>query len=194
MDISPGQPPNIPTAGSNHVTLINGTENGPSSQSLPPEQIHTPAAAVGIEGTYRRYCPHTCFCECHYKSTTLKSPPWLKKILGSFLFTYDCLPIIGRRTCNKKSCLNSDQNLRLSFLLPDWTWRRGVFLAVEDCLQFKRGASLSLEIPAIIAYSHPIWTPWPKREDEWMVNLLQNDNIQPVDCDESGCSVLYVGR
>ena len=147
---------------------------------------------VSIKGTYRRHCLASCLCNCHVRRTSRRSPAWMTKVLGSFFLSYDCLPIVDPRHCDSDSCLNYNNLMRLAWHLPAWAWSRALVLAVQTTEMFGVGMRIWFEIPKIIPYSHPIWTPWGKQTDEWMVELLMTDKINPNDCDSTGQTVLYV--
>jgi len=178
------------------VTELNvGKEHpaNPRQQLIRQAQAAVEATSyISIRGTYRRHCLVSCLCDCHSRMTRRASPAWMTKVLGSFFLSYDCLPIVDPRACNLETCLNYNNLIRLAWHLPSWAWARALIMAIQTTETFGLGMRIWLEIPKIIPYSHPIWTPWGKQPDQWMVDLLMTDKINPNDCDSTGQTVLYV--
>lgn len=147
---------------------------------------------VTIRGTYRRHCSVSCSCNCHYSRTTRSTPHWMVSILGRFFLSYDCLPLLDPRACNVAGCLNAANLIELVWHLPYWAWAREICLTIQTGDAFGANARISLAVPRVIPYSHPIWTPWGQQPDEWMLDLLNADRISPIDHDESGKTLLCV--
>lgn len=146
---------------------------------------------ITIDVAHRRYCDSSCHCQCHFQRSKRCSPSWMKSLLGSFFLSYNFLPILEPRKCNVATCFNTNNSIEFTWFLPFWAWQRGISIAVLTGSAFGRGAQVSLEIPAIIPYAHPIWTPWARRSVDWMAETLSADNIRPTDCEETGQSLLY---
>jgi hypothetical protein len=162
-----------------------------SSMSVSDREV---ADVLSVHATYRLKCEPECHCQCHFRKSTKSSPSWLEKMIGSFVLSYDTLPIFAPRKCNLSSCRNSRRSVSVQYFFPVWACLRGMSMSVWHNLAFGRGARISLEFPAVIGFTHPLYGEWKFKSVLELVKVLARDKIRPYDVDGYGYSILFVSR
>lgn len=72
----------------------------------------------------RSSCSPSCSCSCH-REQCLKSPEFLRGILGSLFIRYTAMPWSLQR-CDDRSC--RQRLMRISYTFPLWFWDRAICL------------------------------------------------------------------
>jgi hypothetical protein len=92
----------------------------------------TAISAVGIRTAHfsRTACTPWCSCICH-KKTTLKTPSFMERLLGSLFIGYSGIPRL-RPKCNEHSChLESQPLLYITYFFPAWFLARTMSLMIS---------------------------------------------------------------
>lgn len=147
-----------------------------------------------VTAVHRNQCDRSCHCECHFRQTRISSASWLQNVIGSFFLSYDSLPLFAPRKCSLISCHNSRNSIEFQYYLPLWACIRGISMSICRNSAFGRGASISLEFPAVIGFSHPLYGPWKFKSLTELADILAKDKIRPYDTDAYGYSVLFVSK
>ena len=99
-------------------------------------------------------CAKRCPCQCHTQ-TPMRSPTWLKTIIGQMLFSYHGLLRTTPR--NFPPCRQTARKTEFTYYFPQWLAKRALIMSsVSDMAG--RGASISIAMPIIIPGNDRIWS------------------------------------
>jgi len=186
-------PTSLPENKPNDRSQLVDEKQRSSSPTCTPATLQDHAdSMLSFSTVYRAQCKPACSCQCHFRQAPKSSAPFLRRVVGAFFLSYDVLPLLDPRRCNLANCRNSGNSVELQWFLPGWLCAR--ILSITICRNFivGRGASVSLEFPAVIRMSHPLYGPWRFNDFLELARVLERDKIRPYDVDGYGYSVLFV--
>ncbi|EEY23143.1 B-cell lymphoma 3-encoded protein [Verticillium alfalfae VaMs.102] len=113
---------------------------------------------IGITGCQSvTKCQTTCPCNCHVR-TAIRSPTWVRGVLGSLFLSYAGSPISGRPDCNYMPCQRSKSvGTAYTYHFPSWMVAKAVFFEMSKNDLLGYSASWTLHIPKVLSDGDPIW-------------------------------------
>ena len=139
-------------------------------------------------------CNVNCRCSCHKKGS-LKSPNFLKTILGSIMVGYNAIPGLAQR-CNDPSCKGQSTNITYTYAFPEWFVSRVVHFNFKN--EQLRGPELCLRVVRVRPNNANIFIAVEDDRQEVALEhtkrLLLAGKASVLDVDPDGESVLSVGE
>lgn len=131
-------------------------------------------------------CNFWCCCACH-TSTSAKSPRVLEILIGSVKVHYN-----GRRpACNEFRCRRTpDSSFNMTYQLPGYLMSR--YIAMKLRYNPLDGPQLSLRMPRVITWSHPLQIYAIKGDLLGIQKLFSDGKASPYDLNPRGSTVLIV--
>ncbi|TPX18491.1 uncharacterized protein E0L32_011604 [Thyridium curvatum] len=152
-------------------------------EGCPDTSQHKPSP-ISIYTTVRRKCEPGCRCQCHIYSE-MKSPPWLRSVLGSFFLRYNALPLLDRRPCNTNLCKQSKKAISVQYQLPSWLISSAIHVGVGWDSFLGTGAHVYWKVPRVndanvlaVAMYHDNFN--------WVRAAISARFLQPNDIRETG--------
>lgn len=124
------------------------------SKSLDPRDHSLISITARPRASMGSACASWCSCRCHFKRS-LKSPKFLRDILGSLFLGYSGLPILAP-PCNESSCRRrSSPAVDITYYFPFWFLSK-VF-SVNLSLISLGGTRVLLRVPRQVGWESPLW-------------------------------------
>ena len=176
-------------------------ESTPSSTDLALTRQPAPrgynALQIAKSNCFRitgKSCNVNCRCSCHKKGS-LKSPKFLKTILGSIMVGYNAIPGLAQG-CNDPSCKGQSTNITYTYAFPDWFLSRVVYFNFKN--QQLSGPELCLRVIRVRPLKSDIFLAVSDNREEVALEhtkrLLLAGEASVLDVDPEGVSILSVGE
>lgn len=137
-------------------------------------------------------CRSICNCQCHNLSH-LRSPGWLRSLVGACFVSYGVIPILGRASCNSARCkARTHSSAQIMYFFPTWFLSRVLFFSVSMRLLIGQGATIHIRVPRVIGKVHRIYDYMYFGDVGMVQKALAVQEISPVDVDEDGVTLLMV--
>ncbi|KAF2245542.1 hypothetical protein BU26DRAFT_71007 [Trematosphaeria pertusa] len=134
-------------------------------------------------------CEPFCSCQCHV-SSQLRTPQWVKHILGSMTFHGNTSVFLSRRPCNKSCRRSGPSSLQFTYFAPAWTLLRSFnFYVKAQCL---RGPDFNIRMPRVIPYHTDVWAVIELGKLLTLKEMIERGATSPFDVNPSGKSLLHV--
>lgn len=173
---------------------LNQSSNG--NQQLQPPLTNSSESLISVQTTMmignRKTCRNTCKCRCHEQSQ-IRTSGLLSKIVGNFFLSYNYLPILKPRSCNRPTCLrNPKDSISLSFILPSWMLRKRLAFFLSWSSVAGAGATLHYSVPRL---NDRLWEVAMMLRDgrsQLLLKCIGSGRFLPTDVDQEGFTLLYV--
>ncbi|PNH45774.1 hypothetical protein VD0004_g2207 [Verticillium dahliae] len=147
---------------------------------------------VGITGCQSvTKCQTTCPCNCHVR-TAIRSPTWVRGVLGSLFLSYAGSPISGRPDCNYMPCKRSKSvGTAYTYHFPSWMVAKAVFFEMSKNDLLGYSASWTLHIPKVLSDGDPIWRFINYGTVPQVIDILAKKQVSACDMNRDGKSLLH---
>lgn len=115
-------------------------------------EVHSAVSSVRpsiqVQAPLRQPCSRYCRCRCH-KTSTLSSPSWTRKLVGSLL-AQSSGGTWFKAPCDMPTCRwEPSKSVRVVYSFPEWLLGRTVFISASWGSLTNAGASLHLAVPRV---------------------------------------------
>ncbi|KAL9947876.1 hypothetical protein D7B24_007615 [Verticillium nonalfalfae] len=147
---------------------------------------------IGITGCQSvTKCQTTCPCNCHVR-TAIRSPTWVRGVLGSLFLSYAGSPISGRPDCNYMPCQRSKSvGTAYTYHFPSWMVAKAVFFEMSKNDLLGYSASWTLHIPKVLSDGDPIWRFINYGTVPQVIEILSKKQVSACDMNRDGKSLLH---
>ena len=157
-------------------------------QNLPP---NPGTLCIRTEMHSFRLCKKWCSCCCHAQQS-VRFPRALRNMIGLLFVGYSGIPILTP-SCNEKRCLKrSSPSMHVSYYFPTWLLSR--VLNVTASFKAFDGPQLTLNVPRVVDWWHPLWRPAYENNVGAIQTLFSEGLASPFVIGVYGQSALHVGR
>jgi hypothetical protein len=145
---------------------------------------------VSITGTFGvETCEPFCPCRCHI-SSQMRTPYWVRQILGTMTFHGNGSMLLARRPCDKNCRRSGPTAIQFSYLAPTWTLLNALNVVVKaQCIH---GLDFNIRMPRVIPYSATVWSIIELGKLSNLQEMAKTNAVSPVDVNPSGRSLLNV--
>ncbi|KAI0018883.1 hypothetical protein F4780DRAFT_474240 [Xylariomycetidae sp. FL0641] len=175
-------------------------EMGSNVESVPGENMQmttydtdvpTEDDFLSIETLLTRGCVQDCGCQCHNISRS-STWPWMQALVGRLFWTYNHLPMLDVRPCNKPRCrARPASSISLTYHFPAWLLPRVLHVSASVASMTGCGARLYFKVPRVISQNHNVWHYIHIGYLEGVRKLLKSGEVYPNDVMEDGLSLIY---
>ena len=173
-------------SGNRSLSSIALIMNDPDSSSEPaPRRASDPLSDHSWATSDKKGgCPDWCSCTCH-SQITFTSPWTFKTLFGQILIEY-----ASKGTgCNEYSCRRSDaSSINMTYHLPRYLMSR--YLALKWHCNPLDGPRVSLQMPRIRDWQHPLFKYANTGDLEAIQNLFTEGKASPLDVNPRGTNAL----
>lgn len=141
-----------------------------------------------FDTTFTRSCCSFCSCSCH-RQIRLKSPNFLKNILGLIFVGYTSVPLASApQACNLLSCRRQGEStIVATYVFPFWFFQRTIFMKFKA-----RGPELLLRVRRVRPNDAAIFLALENNNIKVVKKLLAAGEASILDVNEDGQSLLHV--
>jgi hypothetical protein len=134
-------------------------------------------------------CDPFCPCQCHI-SSQVKTPSWVKHILGTMTVHGNGSVLMKRRPCNKSCRRGGAASLSFSYLAPAWTLLKSWNLYVQA--QSIHTLKFTVHTPRVIGSDAIVWSIIELGKLSYLQNMISERLTSPYDVTAAGESLLNV--
>ena len=135
-------------------------------------------------------CLPGCKCQCHHR-TLIRTPHWLKSVLGTMLYSYTGTAIIRTTPCDYPPCRRGTQKSIFAYYFPSWALTRALMISSSWDALSGVGSSWVVRMPVIVPTSHPLWHAVTQGNIEYLQNRFSNGEANVYTVNEHGFSMLH---
>ena len=141
-----------------------------------------------FDTTFTRSCCSFCTCSCH-KQIRLKSPNFLKNVLGLVFVGYTSIPLASApRTCDLPSCRRQGESVvTITYVFPLWLIQRTMTIKLQG-----KGPELLLRVRRVRPNDAAIFLALENNNLMIVRRLLAAGEASILDVNEDGQSLLHV--
>jgi hypothetical protein len=103
-------------------------------------------------------CERFCPCQCHIHSQ-LRTPKWVKALLGSFTWQTNRFTQLSRPSCNY--CLRRKSReiyIQVSYFAPSWAFLGALSLRAARLSLRRSNVLIPISMPRVIPYTDAVWS------------------------------------
>ncbi|KAL5385140.1 hypothetical protein DPSP01_004950 [Paraphaeosphaeria sporulosa] len=170
---------------------ISRTSSMDSFHSALSSSSESSSSIIAISGSVTsRACEPFCPCQCHIHDTRIRTPTWLRHIIGSMTIHGNSSVYLARRPCNKACQRSGPASLQVAYLAPAWLYLRS--LNVYFKAQSLYSNRFVLETPLVIPSTAPVWSIIELGKLSKLQEMLHQRLVSLYDITASGRSLLNV--
>jgi hypothetical protein len=147
---------------------------------------------VGLRAKLRPACPPRCGCQCH-RYTQMRTPSWLRSIVGSLYVKYNTFFVFSQPPCNSKLCRSRVSSLDLPYCFPTWALARVIAVTIANNSLLDIGCSLHLRVPRLVKWPRGFFDAFEYKDVQFFRDSISAGQLFPTDVDSlDGGSVIMV--
>jgi hypothetical protein len=158
-----------------------------SFHSAISSSLGSACSIISLSGTLvNNTCEAFCSCQCHVTSQ-IRTPQWIRQILGSMSFHGNTSVLLSRRPCNKSCRWSGPSSVQFTYFAPSWTLLRTFNIYVKfQCL---RGLDFNIRLPRVIPYNTMGWSMIELGRLATLKEIVDRGATFPFDVNSSGKSL-----